>query len=84
MGRTVQRPPVKPRRMSKRAYRERYDSSPVLVVGPGIRIRCCGAVSGYVVADSYTGMGLDVWGEDAAIPSPRSAQPARHVPGATR
>jgi hypothetical protein len=53
--------PPKPKRMSERRYRELYDSTPQLVEAPGIRIRCCGAISAEVVASTYRRQGLEHW-----------------------
>jgi len=54
--RDVAPPPAKPKRMSEKKYREAYDDAPVTVVRPdGTLYRCCGPVSGHIVARSVPG-----------------------------
>ncbi len=49
MGKTYTPPPERPRGMSQKEYRERYDSDPVTVVYGDVRARCAGAVSAEIV-----------------------------------
>jgi hypothetical protein len=49
-------PPAKPKRMSEKRYREAYDDAPVTVIRPdGTLYRCCGPVSGHIIARSVPG-----------------------------
>lgn len=53
---TVPKPPAKPRGWSEKRYRDTYDATPVTVIAAnGTEYRCCGAVSGYVIAKSMPG-----------------------------
>lgn len=52
--------PAKPKRMSEKRYRELYDSDPLVVQAPGVRITCAGPISAAVVAATYRDQGMDV------------------------
>jgi hypothetical protein len=45
--------------MSEKKYRERYDSDPQYVEGPGFRIKTAGQVSAEVVAKTYRKQGVE-------------------------